>query len=257
MAIPTTMVEAAELLGVGIDADDSAIRDRYRRLARIYHPDQNPDDDAAGERMLEINAAVELLLTADAPAVEPIIPTNDTRSLTRSERRRDARVRDALHSLPYGVYVVGTVTADGQPNVMVADWVMQVSFNPRVVCVAFERDATSLKNARASRQLSVNILPESGMDLAATFLQPSDPSKIKGRSLNAEKPDKMRGVAHRVLDGGAPVLDDALAWVAAEVEQFIPVGGHVLALARVTDGAVEAREGRPLTSLYTGWVYGG
>ena len=64
-------------------------------------------------------------------------------------------------------------------------------------------------------------------------------------------------MAHRLLEGGAPVLDDALAWVAAEVEQFVPVGGHVLALARVLDGAVESLEGRPLTSLYTGWVYGG
>lgn len=257
MAIPTTMIEAAELLGVGIDADDTAIRDRYRRLARVYHPDQNPDDDAAGERMLEINAAVEILLAADAPTVEPIIAAPEARSLTRTERRRDVRIKDALHSLPYGVYVVGTVTAEGRPNVMVADWVMQVSFSPRIVCVAFERDAASLKNARATRQLTVNILPESGMDLAAAFLQPSDPSKIKGRSTNAPKPDKLRGVGHRLLESGAPVLDESLAWIAAEAEQFVPVGGHVLALARVVDGAVEALEGRPLTSLYTGWVYGG
>lgn len=257
MAVPTTMVEAADLLGVGIDADAAAIRDRYRRLARVYHPDQNPDDEAAGERMLEINAAVELLLAAEAPAVEPIIPGSRSQALTKRERRQDARIREALHSLPYGVYVIGTVTAGGEPNVMVADWVMQVSFNPRVVCVAFERDASSLQNARATRQLTVNILPESGMDLAAAFLQPSDPSKIKGRSVHTERPDKMRGVAHRRLEGGAPVLDDSLAWVAAEVEQFIPVGGHVLALARVLDGAVESREARPLTSLYTGWLYGG
>ena len=182
MAIPTSIAEAADLLGVGIDADAGAIRDRYRRLARVFHPDQNPEDDAAGERMLEINAAVELLLAADAPTVEPIIPTNNTTALTRRERRRDVDIREALHSLPYGVYVIGTVTAEGDPNVMVADWVMQVSFNPRVVCIAFERDATSLKNARATRQLTVNILPESGMDLAASFLQPSNPNKIKGRS---------------------------------------------------------------------------
>ena len=257
MPIPNSMAEAADLLGVGIDADAGAIRDRYRRLARVFHPDQNPDDEAAGERMLEINAAVELLLAADAPTVEPIIPTNHTKGLTRRERRQDVSIREALHSLPYGVYVIGTVTADGAPNVMVADWVMQVSFNPRVLCVAFERDATSLKNARATRQLTVNILPESGMDLAATFLQPSDPSKIKGRSTFHEKPDKMRGVSHRLLDGGAPVLDDALSWIACEVEQFVPVGGHVLALSRVVDGAVESAVGRPLTSLYTGWVYGG
>ena len=257
MPIPNSMAEAADLLGVGIDADAGAIRDRYRRLARVFHPDQNPDDEAAGERMLEINAAVELLLAADAPTVEPIIPTNHTTALTRRERRQDVSIREALHSLPYGVYVIGTVTADGNPNVMVADWVMQVSFNPRVVCIAFERDSTSLKNVRATRQLTVNILPESGMDLAATFLQPSDPSKIKGRSTLHEKPDKMRGVAHRLFDGGAPVLDDALSWIACEVEQFVPVGGHVLALSRVVDGAVESAVGRPLTSLYTGWVYGG
>ncbi len=257
MTIPTTTVEAAELLGVGIDADSASIRDRYRRLARVYHPDQNPDDEAAGERMREINAAVELLLAADAPTVEPIIAADRTQALTRREQRRELRIREALHSLPYGVYVIGTVTAAGRPNVMVADWVMQVSFSPRVVCVAFERDAASLQNARATRQLTVNILPESGMDLAAGFLQPSDPSKIKGRSIHAEPPNKLRGVAHHLLEGGAPVLADALAWVACEVEQFIPVGGHVLALARVIDGAVESFEDRPLTSLYTGWVYGG
>ena len=257
MTIPTTMVEAAELLGVGIDADDAMIRDRYRRLARVYHPDQNPDDEAAGERMLEINAAMELLLADDVPAVEPIIATNGGRALTRSERRRETRVKEALHSLPYGVYVVGSVGADGRPNVMVADWVMQVSFEPRVVCVAFERDATSLKNARATRQLTVNVLPEAGMDLVSGFLQPSDPSKIKGRNPNAPRPDKLRGVPHEILESGAPVLSDALAWVAAEAQQFVPVGGHVLALARVTDGAVQSHGGRPLTSLYTGWVYGG
>ena len=106
MPIPNSMAEAADLLGVGIDADAGAIRDRYRRLARVFHPDQNPDDEAAGERMLEINAAVELLLAADAPTVEPIIPTNNTTALTRRERRQDVSIREALHSLPYGVYVI-------------------------------------------------------------------------------------------------------------------------------------------------------
>ena len=263
MTIPSTASDAAMLLGVGITADRDTIRDRYRRLARIYHPDANPDDDAADERMRELNAAVDLLLGSDTPTIEAIIePHRNDRALTTRERRSEARIRDALQHLPYGIYVVGTVTPEGRPNAMVADWVMQVSFRPRIICVSFERDAASLRNLRETRQLTVSLLPESGMDLAAKFLQPTDPSKIEGRSAEFAAPDKMRGVdytqlEHASLEGGAPVLADSLAWVAAEAQQFIPVGEHILALCRVFDGDTGFIDEGPLTSLYTGWHYGG
>ena len=265
MPIPSTPVDAAQLLGVAVTADRETIRDRYRRLARIYHPDANPDDDAAGARMLELNAAVDLLLGADTPTLDAEIAPEGQRSeraLTTRERRQDAAIRRALQHLPYGIYVIGTVDADGAPNAMVADWVMQVSFRPRIVCVSFERDAASLRNVRETRQLTVSLLPESGMDLAARFLQPSDPSKIEGRSAQFAAPDKMRGVGyvqleHPDLDAGAPVLEDSLAWIAAEAQQFIPVGEHILALCRVFDGDALPIDEGPLTSLYTGWHYGG
>ncbi len=263
MPIPSNAADAAALLGVGLGADRDTIRDRYRRLARIYHPDANPDDDAAGARMLELNAAVDLLLGSDTPSIETEFePQRASRALTKRERRRDARIRSALQHLPYGIYVIGTVTPEGTPNAMVADWVMQVSFQPRIICVSFERDAASLRNLRETRQLTVSLLPESGMDLAARFLQPSDPSKIEGRSSQFAAPDKMRGVEyqqleHANLDGGAPVLDASLAWIAAEAQQFIPVGEHMLALCRVFDGDALPIDEGPLTSLYTGWHYGG
>ena len=49
-----------ELLGVGRDADADAIKKAYRRLARQYHPDVNPDPDAQ-ERFKEISLAYEVL----------------------------------------------------------------------------------------------------------------------------------------------------------------------------------------------------
>ena len=265
MPVPTNASEAADLLGIGIDAPAGAVRERYRSLARVYHPDRNPDDAAAGERMLELNAAVDLLLGADTPTAEHITESNGAaatgngRALTRREQRREARIRDALHHLPYGVYVIGTATAEGRPNAMVADWVMQIAFKPRILGVSFERDASSLRNVRETRQLTVNLLPEEGMDLAARFLQPSDPGKVKGRSAaaRAELVDKMRGVEHRQLEGGAPVLADSLAWLSCEARQFVPVGEHVLVLAEVRDGEAAPIDARPLTSTYTGWVYGG
>jgi molecular chaperone DnaJ len=49
-----------EILGVGRDATDEDIKKAYRRLAREYHPDVNPDP-AAEERFKEVSAAYEIL----------------------------------------------------------------------------------------------------------------------------------------------------------------------------------------------------
>jgi molecular chaperone DnaJ len=49
-----------ELLGVARDADADTIKKAYRRLARQYHPDVNPDPDAQ-ERFKEISRAYEVL----------------------------------------------------------------------------------------------------------------------------------------------------------------------------------------------------
>jgi molecular chaperone DnaJ len=49
-----------ELLGVDRNADADTIKKAYRRLARQYHPDVNPDPDAQ-ERFKEISLAYEVL----------------------------------------------------------------------------------------------------------------------------------------------------------------------------------------------------
>lgn len=48
-------------LGVQKTADAKAIKQAYRKLARKYHPDQNPGNAAAAERFKEINEANEVL----------------------------------------------------------------------------------------------------------------------------------------------------------------------------------------------------
>ncbi len=49
-----------DLLGVARDADADAIKKAYRRLARQYHPDVNPDPEAQ-ERFKEVSLAYEVL----------------------------------------------------------------------------------------------------------------------------------------------------------------------------------------------------
>ncbi len=50
-----------EVLGVDKKASDEEIKRAYRKLARDYHPDRNPDDPEAEERFKEIGAAYDVL----------------------------------------------------------------------------------------------------------------------------------------------------------------------------------------------------
>jgi len=50
-----------KILGVPRDADAAAIRKAYRKLARQYHPDMNPDNPQAEAKFKELNEANEVL----------------------------------------------------------------------------------------------------------------------------------------------------------------------------------------------------
>ena len=50
-----------DTLGVNRGADEKALKSAYRKLAMKYHPDRNPDDDAAEAKFKEVNEAYDVL----------------------------------------------------------------------------------------------------------------------------------------------------------------------------------------------------
>ncbi len=169
-------------------------------------------------------------------------------------------VADALHEMPYGVYIVGSVRG-GEPNGMIADWVMQVSFHPHRVAVSFENDSYSLESIRENRIFTLNLLARAhgaGMALAQHFVQPHRAVKVAGRSrpLSPSTYEKLDAVDYTTTKEGCPLLEGALMWLDCAAEQFVDLGDHTLVIARPVDGHVIG-SGDALTSADIPWPYSG
>src|SRR5579859_3648883 len=57
-----------KILGVERNADEKEIKKAYRKLARQFHPDMNPNDKNAEKHFKQINEAYEVLSDADKRA---------------------------------------------------------------------------------------------------------------------------------------------------------------------------------------------
>ena len=103
-----------QVLGVSENATEDEIRQAYRTLAKKYHPDLNPNDPTAAQKMNEVNEAYDLLKNppaagaaalsaAGTPAVsEPAVLRSVFRLLGRPEPGSGsaALYLHLLHELP-------------------------------------------------------------------------------------------------------------------------------------------------------------
>lgn len=156
----------------------------------------------------------------------------------------NATAKKALRTFSYGLYVV-TSAIEGEQSAMTANWVGQVSFEPRQVSISVETDAHSLGVIRRSGVFAVNVLSSEQRELAAHY------SKQTAKAGN-----KLEGHSYTIGEEGCPILSEALAAVECRVVQDLPTGDHVLVIGQVTQAYV-LNEGEPLTMRAAGFKYSG
>lgn len=138
-----------------------------------------------------------------------------------------------------GVAVVAARSPDGQPCGLTANAVTSVSLQPPLLLVCIDRAADSHDCIRDAGAFSVNILG-------------ADQERLARRFAAWDIKAKFEGVAHSTGVTGAPLLDDALAWVECRIRASHPGGDHTIFIGEVLAG--DAGEGVPL--LYYRGGYG-
>lgn len=143
-------------------------------------------------------------------------------------------VADFMQNISTGVYVIGV--CDGKrTNAFTASAVMPVSFKPVMVAIAVGIHHASRAMLKTGRSFTINVLKRDQIEVASHF------GKVSGREL-----DKLAGVRWRPGLSGAPILEDALAYIECELASIVAAGDHELALGRVVDGALLAADQQPL-----------
>ncbi len=157
----------------------------------------------------------------------------------------NAIAKKALRLFTYGLYIATTADGEGDTGAMTANWIGQVSFEPRMLSISVESDAHFLEVIRKSGVFAINVLESGQRELAGQF----------GRS-TAKVGNKLEGYAYEPGSTGSPLLSEALGSVECRVVLEHPAGDHVLFLGEVVDAHFN-REGDSLTMKEAGFRYSG
>jgi flavin reductase (DIM6/NTAB) family NADH-FMN oxidoreductase RutF/predicted enzyme related to lactoylglutathione lyase len=142
--------------------------------------------------------------------------------------------------LTVGVHVVG-VAHGGQRDGFTAAWLMQVSFDPLLVALSVNPQNASYRLLSEGEGFAVSVLKQGQLDLARRF----------GTHSGREQ-DKLAGVRWHPGRTGAPMLEDALAWLECAPAGRMQSGDHELVLGRVLGGQILDPGARPLCYDDTG-----
>jgi 3-hydroxy-9,10-secoandrosta-1,3,5(10)-triene-9,17-dione monooxygenase reductase component len=160
-----------------------------------------------------------------------------------SEENRHEALGRALGMIPSGIFVV-TAAKEAIRAAYVGSWIQQAAFAPPAITIAMNKHRPLLSLLEPGWGIVVNILGRGQAALYAHF-----------EAGFALEDDPFVGVEIGAAITGAPLLQEAFAYLDCRVRTMLDAGDHMVILAEVVAGAVQ-QLGEPMTyTRRSGFTY--
>jgi len=160
-----------------------------------------------------------------------------------------AVVNAVTWKIPNALALIGS-RSDDEWNAMTASWITQLSMEPVLVGVGVDNMAVTHRLIRDGGSFTVNLW---SADDTKTFVKFSKPATFESdgdsRTLN--------GRPITAAPSGAPIFDEAVAWMDCAVRQWLDLGTHTLFVGELTAADVRNDEARVAAMSDTRMKYGG
>lgn len=156
--------------------------------------------------------------------------------------------RRVLWAMPYGLYIVGA-KAGARRNAMTVSFVSQVATNPKLIGMGVLKDAVTHGLIEAGGAFALNLIDREDKAIVRKFVKPVEVDEA-ALTLN--------GFPFHDGRAGAPILDQAVAFIECEVRQAVDCGDHTWFVGEVVDAAFQKDEATPVLRMEdTRMSYGG
>ncbi|MEO1055926.1 MAG: flavin reductase family protein [Actinomycetota bacterium] len=147
--------------------------------------------------------------------------------------------------IPNALALVGSAH-DGVRNAMTTSWITQLSMEPVLIGIGVDNSAVTHRLISESGAFSINLWSS---DDTRPFVKFSKPAVDDGATLN--------GRAVRSATTGAPIFEEAIAWMDCEVRKEMELGTHTLFVGEIVDAGINDDEARAAAMSDTRMKYGG
>ena len=157
----------------------------------------------------------------------------------------DQLVNKLTWKIPNALALIGS-RAGTERNGMTASWISQLSMEPVLIGVSVENTAVTHRLISEGGSFTVNLWDA---EQTRVFVKFSKPAAYADGTLN--------GRPVREATTGAPVFDEAIAWLDCEVRHALDLGTHTLFVGELVDGAIKDDDPRAASMSDTRMKYGG
>ncbi|MEZ5259875.1 MAG: flavin reductase family protein [Ilumatobacteraceae bacterium] len=157
----------------------------------------------------------------------------------------DELINRVTWKIPNALALVGSASGS-ERNAMTTSWITQVAMEPVLIGVGVDNTAITRRLIADGGSFTVNLW---NADDTRVFVKFSKPAVDDGATLN--------GRPVRSARTGAPVFDEAVAWMDCEVRHAFDLGSHTFFVGELVDASISDDELRVASMADTRMKYGG